>query len=639
MRWSVLPGWTLLLGLAAAAPARPETPPRGVLLITLDTTRADKLGCYGGKGRLTPSLDALAAGATLFEHAQAPAPQTVPSHVTILSGWDPDRHGVRKNLETLLPPAVPLLQEAFQRRGYATGAFVSSMVLLPRFGLGRGFDAYDAAFYDPRRPEVNERRAADTLSPAAEWILARKGPWFCWVHLYDPHYPYVPPEPFAGRHRQAPYDGEVAYMDACLGEFLGRLGRAGVLGEALVAVCGDHGESLGEHGEDTHSIFVYDATTRIPLLLKLPGQTQGHRIAADVGLVDLAPTLRELCGLEGAETDGVSLVPLIAGAAGWRRKPVYIESLEPLYSYGWAPLYAQVDDRRKFILAPRSELYDLAGDPGERVNLLAKEPTAAKRMRETLAARLAAARTLSGGRLSLEAEELKSLQSLGYLSGTAGAAAATYKDPKEGAPLLRRHMEAVQLFQQGRKVEAAALFETILKRDPRNPLVCFYLGRCYEETDRDRSIAFLRKAVQLRRDFPQACAELLMALLEKNRAAEAWQLGQAALRETTDPEGEVRGQTAWAGLAAGRPEAEVLSVLDGAAGPAGTNPSLLKARAVLVLRRGDRDGALTRLEAVAGVVPPGELAALDSEPAFAPLREDPRFWKIVLKARRDSQGR
>ena len=200
-------------------------------------------------------------------------------------------------------------------------------------------------------------------------------------------------------------------------------------------------------------------------------------------------------------------------------------------------------------------------------------------------------------------------------------------------------MEAVQLFQQGRKVEAAALFETILKRDPRNPLVCFYLGRCYEETDRDRSIAFLRKAVQLRRDFPQACAELLMALLEKNRAAEAWQLGQAALRETTDPEGEVRGQTAWAGLAAGRPEAEVLSVLDGAAGPAGTNPSLLKARAVLVLRRGDRDGALTRLEAMAGVVPPGELAALDSEPAFAPLREDPRFWKIVLKARRDSQGR
>jgi arylsulfatase A-like enzyme len=304
-------------------------------VITLDTTRADRLGCYGCSKGLTPSLDAFAQKCFLFKHCEAPRPQTVPSHTSLFSGWDPIRHGVRKNLEEQVPSGVPLIAQEFRRSGYATAAFISSFVLLPHYGLGRGFQTYDTSFFDTSNPQVTERRAARTLQAALPWIQKQRAPWFCWVHLYDPHYPYEPPEPFTKRYADAPYDGEVAYMDDALGAFLGALEARGLLASTAVVICADHGEGLGDHGEKMHGVFLYEATTHVPLLIRLPGQSARTTVADDVGLVDVAPTLRELCGLPPVPGDGVSLRPLFHGEA-LGRKAVYLESLETMYNFSWA---------------------------------------------------------------------------------------------------------------------------------------------------------------------------------------------------------------------------------------------------------------------------------------------------------------
>jgi len=636
----------VLVPLAAAvcraqAPAPAPATKIPVLLITLDTTRADRLGCYGNKDGLTRNLDALAESCTVFRNAQAAIPQTVPSHTTIMSGLDPIRHGVRKNLEVRVPSGIPLLAEEFKSAGYETGAFISSFVLLGQYGMGRGFGTYDDGFYERGRDDSNERIAPETLRRAIPWLLGQKGPYFCWIHLYDPHFPYTAPEAYAKKYPGRPYDAEVAFMDTSLGLLFQKLDQAGLLDKALVVVCGDHGESLGEHGELTHSIFLYDATTRVPLMVKLPGQSGRRDVDRDVGLVDLAATLRALCGLPAKESDGVSLVPLLTGGT-FSRGPVYLESLEALYSYGWAPLYGAVDARAKYILAPRPELYRLDADPGEKTNLAPKEAAESKRLRSWVQGRVEkAVQAAPTEKIKLDAEELRSLTSLGYIAGTTGASGAprgNYRDAKDLTDVMRDAAEAERLIQTGQFEAAARLLERVIQRDPTNPIFHFQLGSVLESSDPARSEASLKKAIQLRPTMPQAYSRLMVLWFNQNRSSEAYQLGKIGMEKVDDYNGEIHALTGYAALKAGRPTAEVEAILDEAAKRGPEFPVALKARALLALQKGDKEAAMRALLKMAEDAPPPYITQIEGDERFAPLREDPRFWTMILTAKKKMGG-
>ncbi len=355
-------------------PARPN-----LLLITLDTTRADHLGCYGRADAATPNLDALARSGARFEQALSPAPLTLVSHATMLTGLAPRRHGVRDNVVFRLDASHPTLASILGERGYATAAVVAAAVLDRSTGLARGFDSYDDRVRIGERSEFNfEERAASQVTDAARTLLQDlKPPFFLWVHYYDPHAPYVPPEPYAGRFAGRPYDGEIAFMDEGIGGLVAALRAKGLERTTVVAVAGDHGESLGEHGEDRHDLFVYQATQRVPLLIAGPGVPARRRVGANVGLVDLLPTLLDLLGLPApARIDGRSLVPMLASGGKAMsiedpKRGYEMESFFPAYSYDWAPPLALVSGRFKYVALPRPELYDLVADRSETRDLLA----------------------------------------------------------------------------------------------------------------------------------------------------------------------------------------------------------------------------------------------------------------------------
>ena len=364
----------LLVGvsaLRAASPTKPAVATRpNLLLVTLDTTRADRLGCYGRTGAATPSFDALARGGVLFENALSPAPLTLVSHATLLTGLDPRRHGVRDNAGFRLDATHPTLASILKANGYHTAAAVSAAVLDRSTGIGRGFDTFDDRVRIGSRSELNfEERAASQVTSAARRLLdAAEPPFFLWVHYYDPHAPYVPPRPFSDRFAASPYEGEIAFMDQGFGKLLEALDARRLTSRTLIVVAGDHGESLGEHGEDKHDLFVYQATQRVPLLIRGPRVPAGRRVSANVGLVDLLPTIVDLLGLPAAqakEMDGESVVPLFAAGtrAGSVGRAYEMESMFPGYAYNWAPPLALVSGQFKYVATPTPELFNLVADP------------------------------------------------------------------------------------------------------------------------------------------------------------------------------------------------------------------------------------------------------------------------------------
>jgi tetratricopeptide (TPR) repeat protein len=354
--------------------------------------------------------------------------------------------------------------------------------------------------------------------------------------------------------------------------------------------------------------------------------------------VDIAPTIRDLCGLDPAPAcDGVSLRPLLEGRP-WSERPVYIESLEPLYSYGWAPLFARVEGHYKFILAPRPELYDVAQDPKELHNLYPIEAERAKRMKEALQQRLNAAQPAQGEKVRLDSEEMKSLQSLGYISGTAGASGATYRDPKDGAEIMKLHMKAMAFFTAEKWDQAAPIFETIVQKDPHNPLGLYCLARCYKTSDPAKAILYLKRSLAIRPDYPQAYDGLLALLIDAGKSQEAYLIGKTAIKEVSDLDGLIHALTVWAALKCGRPAAEVRAVL--ASSPRGGKDEalLLEDEAALALQEGDKETALKKLNAFAALARPIDLAGLDKEPLFSGLKDEQRFWVLVLKARQEAAG-
>jgi arylsulfatase A-like enzyme len=518
-----------------------------LLVVTLDTTRADRLGCYGRAGGTTPHLDALAARGLRFAHAVSVVPVTLPSHATIFTGLLPPRHGVRINSEDRLDASQVTLAEVLAAKGYQTAAFVSAFVLDARFGLDQGFETYDdrvatattAAFAQG----TNERPGADTTDAALAWLAKRdvERPFFAWVHYFDAHAPYAPKPPFAERFAEKPYDGEVASVDAQVGRLLEALDAAGLRERTLVVVVGDHGESLGEHGETTHGNFVYRSVMDVPFIVANPRLVPAPAVV-DGGVVstaDVTPTALDLLGLaDGRARDGVSL----AAERPDRRRTVYMETLVPFLDFGWSPLFGFRRLEDSYVLAPKPEYYDLVADPREGANLhgTAKGEQAKARDQQAatlsrLLARFPPYQQAATAAAAPDPETRARLESLGYLGGAGSASApgAALADPKDMVEVTTELVEANALLSAGRLPQALAVAKRALARSSGDRSVLLAAAKIYLRMNR------LKEAEDALRGFtaiqPKADVSVLLAqiLILDGRSAEAERL--LAQAESLDP--------------------------------------------------------------------------------------------------------
>ncbi len=517
-------------GAAAPAATAKRTPPN-LVLITLDTTRADHLGAWGYKDARTPNLDALAARGTRFARCDTAAPITLPSHATILTGLYPPRHGVRDNGTFVLSPKVETLARRLAARGYDTAAVVSAVVLARRQGLDQGFRLYDddlGAGY-AAGTLVSERGAEATTAAALAAMGKLKSPFFLWVHYYDPHEEYRPPTRFAdtarGPHRL--YDGEISYMDEQIGELLKKLPA----GTDVLAV-GDHGEMLGEHGEMTHGLLLNRAARRVPLLLAGPDVPAGRVSDCLVRTADVTPTLLALAGAPLVSgLDGQSLLPLTAGGAGAAggtcSRQTYTESFLPFFAYKWYPLRSLAGDRFLYLKAPKSSLYDLEADPGETRDLAPGQPQVARAWEGRLISFL----TGQGEKLHtpvrpenvLSEEQRRQLASLGYLGGVAeGPVTVSLPDPRSMVDLARDLHRATQTVQEGRCAEALPELQAIVKRDPHNFPALSLTGFCLRQAGRLESALNLFQRAAKENDLNAVpIADAAGCLLDLGRKPEA----------------------------------------------------------------------------------------------------------------------
>ena len=497
-----------------------------VLLITIDTLRADALGCYGNTAVETPWIDRLAAGGVRFEQVHAQNVVTLPSHANILSGRYPLDHGVRDNSGFRFPAGVDTLATILKRAGYATGAFVSAFPLDSRFGLDRGFDVYDDRLGDPEARTaflMPERPGARTVEEARKWRAAQgTTPTFTWIHLYEPHFPYVPPEPFTSRYADSPYHGEVAYTDSLLAPVLEPLLRVGKEGRTLVVFTSDHGEGLGEHGEKTHGIFAYETTLRVPLILFAPRLFAPRVAAPRVRHVDILPTVLDALGLQvPRDATGRSLLALASGRRG-ETAPSYFEALSSSVNRGWAPLTGLAQDRFKLIDLPIPELYDLDADPHETRNLAATETRTLDAIRAQLARLRGGDRGTARG--PEDAETRERLRSLGYASATAPAKARYTEDddPKRLIGLDTAIQDVVTLYQGGDIPAALARVQEVLRQRPDMPLALQHLAYLQRQSgDLGAAVTTLKRALALNPEDTDTAALLGAYLNEVGRPREA----------------------------------------------------------------------------------------------------------------------
>ena len=543
-----------------------------VVLVTIDTLRPDRLGCYGYARIETPNLDRLARRGTLFENAVAQAPLTAPSHASMMTGLYPTAHKVRDTGGFVLAPTDAALAPLLARQGWDTAAFVGSSVLKKRFGLNQGFAVYDDEM--PKRgtgkagPEEAERPAGEVVDRATAWLAAQSGkPFFLWVHVYDPHLPYAPPSPFREKYRTRLYDGEVAYTDGELGRLFDAVAKKSPEENTLIAVLSDHGESFGEHGEYAHGVFLYDTTLRVAFLLAGPGVPAGLRVKPQARTIDLLPTLVELMGGRApAGVQGTSLVPALHGRepdTGWS----YTETLFPKLNMGWAELRGIRTNRWKYVRAPKPELYDLAQDPGETANVIAGHPAEVRDLEAKLD-------SVAGGGGQPERVEparvdprtLTQLKSLGYLGGSPqGQYVLTGKgtDPKDraevlrllhfavysGEPLARRVAMLRQavaadpvnpslysnlgdiLAGAGRQAEAMQLYQDGIAKGIRAAWLYSRLGSLYlRQGNKADAIVYFERAAQLNPSDYDSLQNLAVAYRETGKLAEAEQVCQWVLK-------------------------------------------------------------------------------------------------------------
>jgi len=550
------PALSLLLVLAACMKPREEARARAadasrsrgasVVLVSIDTLRSDHLPLYGARGLATPTLDGIAADGVVFERAYSPCPLTLPAHTSILTGLDPAGHGVRNNVGfTLDASKHPTLATYLKAQGYRTGGAVSAFVLRGATGLSSSFDFYDDRIDAPAGASgagAVQRTGPETMRRALAWLDSlAAGPFFLFVHLYEPHTPYDPPEPFRSRSASA-YDGEIAFADSIVGTLVADLRRRGLYDGTLLVVLSDHGEGLGDHGEKEHGILLYREALQVPLVVKLPGsRRRGTRVAEPVGLVDVLPTLAGELGL--TLPPGLPGIDLLAGASPPRaqERRIFSETMYPRIHLGWSELRSLVGARDHFIEGARAELYDIVSDPGETRDLFASSGEIARDFKRAMN-KVEAPYAAPG---QVASEDLKKLASLGYLAG-ASDATGPLPDPRASLPILEDMKKAFTLGAQGHDAEALAGLRTVLARQPR------FFDAQYAEAEvlgrmgrLEEAAAAYAKALRLS---PALASPIALALarvtLELSRPDEAEANARIALRESPDEAHEILARVA-----------------------------------------------------------------------------------------------
>jgi choline-sulfatase len=509
-------------------------PRPNVILITIDTLRADRVGCYGAQTVKTPTLDALARDGIVFERAISQVPLTWPSHAVILTGTYPFQNGVQDFSGQPLSPQFRSVAQAFKQAGYATGAVVSAFVLDRSWGLGRGFDFYDDAFsaetFQKKDIGLVDRRAEESVAHALAWLKKTpRRPFFLWLHLYDPHSPYDPPDPYRSEYSGHLYDGEIAYADHELGKLIIWLKQSRLYDSALVVALSDHGESLGEHGEDEHGFFVYNATVHVPLIVKPPARSgirPGHR-SEPVETAAVAPSLLRMAGVKDS-IQGQFQSPGLFGANADRRDSAYSETFYPFSSFGWSPLHALETGRFHYIESPKPELYDLESDPDETRNIIAEQPATVAVLKEKTQQLLAHNPFVdyrpAAGNLAPDAQE--KLRALGYFGFRAAVSSEAMKaglaDPKDKLWAFNAILKAEDAFHQREDDRAETLLRQVQEKDPNIYVIPFLLGEsALRHQSWERAADQLQRCLELNPNFDNAMTGLARALSKLGRMDEA----------------------------------------------------------------------------------------------------------------------
>ena len=531
-------GALVAIGVLGASCSGDRTAGRGaVILVSIDTLRADRLPVYGyGPGR-TPALDAFARDSVVFERAYSHAPQTLPSHASMFTGQLPFEHGVRDNLGFTLASGATTLAAQFRAAGYHTAGFVSAYVLRADTGISQGFQTFDATFpagAGDRSPAQVQRAGPDTLAATEAWLRSQTTDrFFLFFHVYEPHKPYRPPDRFASLK---PYDGEVAFTDEIVGRLFSALKQRGWYDDATIVVLSDHGEGLGDHIEEEHGLFLYEEVVRVPWMMKLPGgKSAGQRVRTAIQHIDLFPTLAARyrlpapSGLRGRDLTAVLNDPARGTLAP---QGIYAEALYPRYHFGWSELLSLTDDRFKYIKAPREELYDLERDPQERTNLAGDRAQSAAALRSALD-------TLAGGReidrpSAVSDEDRRRLAALGYVGSSTTSSTKpgdVRPDPKDKAPLLRTYRQAVEMLGDGRLAAAAALLEKILKEDPAMTDVWSQYAMTLVRLQRlDDALGAYKEVIRLQPEEPNGALGAASVLLTLNRLDDARAHAELAIK-------------------------------------------------------------------------------------------------------------
>ena len=514
-----------------------------LFIITLDTTRADRIGAYGYLNAETPNIDGLALRGVLFKNCYASIPLTLPSHVTLFTGREPIAHGVRNNGTYVLKKEETTLAETMQAQGFKTFAVIASFTLHSKFGLSQGFEVFDDSLdYNIAANSIRtEIRADKVYAKFKSWFEKNHSQKiFCWVHFYDPHSPYDPPPEYKSRFPDDFYDGEIAYMDRFVGRIIQDLTSKGILDKTLIIVAGDHGEAFGEHKEFGHGIFCYEESIQVPLIVSNPSIFKEKRrvISPRVRLTDIMPTVLELYGLDTPKTiQGKSFAPLLFGGEENHETQIYVESLFGKEDMGWAPLTGMILDDHKYISLPTPELYDLVGDPKETTNLFEEKKNLAKKIDEKLIQYIQThTDPESTARRALTAADRERLESLGYVSPFSEKARREI-DPKEGIDLLNDVLAVKKLLDEGNIEGAEKRLPALLESDQGVMIPPFYDNLCNmykEQGDMDKAIQILENAVQQFPEKKRFRVNLALFYFEAGRIQDAEKLSLAIVDEYPD---------------------------------------------------------------------------------------------------------
>ena len=547
--WIIITAIVIIAAVSAVLYFRREADGRyNLLFITMDTTRADRLGCYGYSGAVTTALDALADSGVKFNRAFCNVPLTLPSHATMMTGLYPPEHGCRVNGAHELAGELTTLAEIFASHGYQTAAFVAAFVLDSKFGLNRGFQTYDD-FEVPTADDIYDenimyryRRADKVADAALSWLRTHsRRPFFCWVHFFDPHRPYYVNRPLAATDKGKAYDGEIAFMDSQIARLIDYLRQNNLIGKTIIVAVGDHGEGLGEHGEDEHGLLLYNTSMRVPLLISSPGLfPRGKEVATLVSTVDLFPTILDIFGWNPTgHVSGRNLAAALSGETIPQR-PFYAETEFPLTEYGWSPLISVTESDWKYIKAPREELYDIKSDPGELKNLAAAEPKKLSELKARLAAIEEEMVKKESSEVSLDEASQKVLESLGYLGGGRASAGreketASLRDPKDAVWMRVEFIKAIEDFKNGKNKKAESSLRKLIKESPESYTFRYKLAKTLYDQGKfkEARIEFEEMVTMAPEEYKSHynLGKTLMKLGEYDRA-----IGEFRMALTFDPE-------------------------------------------------------------------------------------------------------